>query len=105
MNDVAVITVDRACIHCGYNLHGLTPTDKCPECFTEITLSLRGNLLKDADSDWLDRLRFGTVLKLWNVVVGMAVAALATVLVFTGMPRRQTLPEAKSSNSVCTTVS
>jgi hypothetical protein len=36
----AVIDRDLLCRGCGYNLRGLLPTGSCPECATEISLSL-----------------------------------------------------------------
>lgn len=79
------IAEDQACAHCGYNLRGLSLDGKCPECFTPVEQSLRGNLLKHADPDWLDRLRFGTSLKLWNLVIGLAVTIAAMVFAISGV--------------------
>src|SRR5450755_628139 len=36
----AVIDRDLLCRGCGYNLRGLLPTGSCPECATEIAVSL-----------------------------------------------------------------
>lgn len=79
------IAEDQACAHCGYNLRGLSLHGKCPECFTPVEQSLRGNLLKHADPDWLDRLRFGTTLKLWNLVIGLAVTIAAIIFAISGV--------------------
>ncbi len=80
------IAEDRPCIHCGYNLRGLTPHGQCPECGERISGSLRGNLLKHADADWLDTLHFGAKLKLWNIALGILVGLAAGILVAVGFP-------------------
>lgn len=70
-------TVDRdvPCVRCGYNLRGLTPDTRCPECGTAVNQSLQGNFLRFADPDWLGRLQTGTSLKLWNVLFGLLLGA------------------------------
>ena len=55
----SVIEVDTECIHCGYNLRGLTRDGRCPECSAPTDDPLRGNLLRHADPDRLDRVSFG----------------------------------------------
>jgi hypothetical protein len=65
------IEVDTECTHCGYNLRGLSREGRCPECGSLIDESLHGDLLRHADPEWLDRLRFGTSLKLWNIAIGL----------------------------------
>ena len=70
---MGVITDDHSCIHCGYNLRGLGRDGRCPECFTPIGQSVHGNLLRYADAAWLDKLRFGTVLKLWHIGLGILI--------------------------------
>ncbi|UCE58460.1 MAG: hypothetical protein JSU63_13570 [Phycisphaerales bacterium] len=83
---VEVIAEDKPCIHCGYNLRGLMPDGRCPECGEEIGQSLRGNLLKYADPEWLDRLYFGANLKLWNIALGIVVGIAGGILVAIGLP-------------------
>ncbi len=86
--DVA-IDIDVTCIHCGYNLRGLLPSGRCPECGSNIIDSVRGDLLKFADPAWLDKLRFGTSLKLWSILLailsGVAAAALALFSSFSSL--------------------
>jgi len=57
-------TVDAPvdCIGCGYQLRGLPAEGACPECATAIWRSVRGDLLRDADPDWLARVRRGVSL-------------------------------------------
>jgi len=82
-----VIAEDTPCRRCGYNLRGLAATGLCPECGTAIGLSLVGNLLKQADPDWLDRLRLGTALKLWNIALGIVVVVAAGAIMAAGLPQ------------------
>jgi len=81
-----VLEEDTPCRRCGYNLRGLTTTGLCPECGTAVALSLVGSLLKQADPDWVERLRFGTALKLWNIALGVVLGAAAVAFMGTGLP-------------------
>ncbi len=60
--DLGRLTADLPCAHCGYNLRGLPPEGKCPECGTAIAESLRGDLLSAADPAWLQRIYRGQAL-------------------------------------------
>jgi hypothetical protein len=82
-----VLKEDTPCRRCGYNLRGLLPTGLCPECGTAIAHSIIGNLLKQADPDWLERLRLGASLKLWNIALGILVGVAAGVIVVAGLPQ------------------
>lgn len=74
---------DLACVGCGYNLRMLSIDGNCPECFTPIGNTLRGNLLKFSDPGWLDRIRLGMVVKLWNLLAGFLMGfAIAIAVVF-----------------------
>lgn len=53
---------DLLCVHCGYNLRGLVPDGRCPECGTLIARSIRGDLLSAADPAWLTRVSQGQTL-------------------------------------------
>ena len=57
-----ILPDSRLCAHCGYNLRGLPPEGKCPECGTPIARSLHGNLLSAADPAWLQRIYRGQTL-------------------------------------------
>ena len=50
------------CVRCGYNLRGLEPDGRCPECGTHIERSLRGNMLLYSDSSYLESLSRGALL-------------------------------------------
>lgn len=77
----AEIAEDTQCIRCGYNLRGLSKGGLCPECGIPIERSLRGDLLKYADPEWLEKLRFGVSLKLWNIVLSILLAFGVSILI------------------------
>lgn len=77
--EAAPVAADAPCTRCGYNLRGLGPQGRCPECGEATALSLRGDLLAYADPQWLARVRSGIALLLWNIV-------LAIILPFTAIP-------------------
>ncbi len=80
------VVEDVACVHCGYNLRGLSGDGRCPECFEKVAVSLRGNLLKYADTAWLRKLRFGATLKLWNILVGFGGGLISGIVSSAGVP-------------------
>src|ERR1700733_1253483 len=44
---------DLPCRSCGYNLRTLSIDGICPECATPVRVSMRGDLLREADPIWL----------------------------------------------------
>jgi len=74
-----VLQEDRACARCGYNLRGLRSDGMCPECGAPIQHSLQGNMLKFADGGWLEKVKLGIALKLWNVLFGLIAGAVTLV--------------------------
>jgi hypothetical protein len=50
---------DLPCRSCGYNLRTLSTEGICPECATPVRTSMRGELLRDADPNWLYMLLIG----------------------------------------------
>lgn len=58
----ATIVDDRPCLACGYNLRGLTAADRCPECGRPVADSLRGNLLKYSNPNYVTWLYQGVIL-------------------------------------------
>ncbi len=60
---------DTPCRKCGYNLRGLMPEGRCPECGTPIGLSLHGRLLRYADPAWVEGLARGVNLILWGLLL------------------------------------
>lgn len=67
---------DVPCRKCGYNLRGLRPDDRCPECAEPILTTVQGDLLRFADRPWLARVDNGVRWMLW---AGAAVLALSTL--------------------------
>lgn len=55
----AELPSDIACIRCGYLLHGLESSGKCPECGLEIETTLSGGDLRRADPLWVGRVAAG----------------------------------------------
>jgi hypothetical protein len=82
----AEISEDVPCVHCGYNLRGLTRDKFCPECGTPINRSIFGNQLRYAHPGWLERVRFGTSLKLWNIVIVILVVVGDAIIAAVGLP-------------------
>ncbi len=76
---------DTLCTHCGYNVRGLYVAGRCPECGTDVALSLRGDLLQYADAHWLDQLRFGVKLSLWNIVLVFVSGVISSYAAATGL--------------------
>lgn len=63
---------DLECVHCGYNLRGLTKKHRCPECGTPAGMSLLGDLLQYAPVHWLKSVRNGLAMLLWAIGIGIA---------------------------------
>ena len=55
----AQVIDDLPCRTCGYNLRTLAKDGVCPECATPVVASLRSELLREADPNWLRRMRSG----------------------------------------------
>lgn len=68
---------EALCRRCGYALRGLTIHGRCPECGTSVGWSIRGDLLRYSDPDWVERLARGT---LW-IIVGVLGGLLASIIV------------------------
>jgi hypothetical protein len=66
---------DVPCRKCGYNLRGLLPEGRCPECGTAVGYSLQGDLLRFMSPDWVGTLRSGAR----TIILGVAVIILGIV--------------------------
>lgn len=74
-------------MRCGYNLRGLRSDGNCPECGNVISASLRGDLLRFSDPQWLARLRLGASLKLWAIAIGILLGfAVGLAVSFLSLP-------------------
>lgn len=79
---------DTACRKCGYNLRGLRPETRCPECAAPVLETLQGNFLRFASRPWCARIAAGVDWMLW---AGVGVV-LATLLTFVQAVRIPTKP-------------
>ena len=78
------LAIDVACRSCGYNLRGLRPGDRCPECGASIDQSLVADRLQFANPAWLRAVSGGVRQVRWGFIVTSltALAALAVEAVF-----------------------
>jgi hypothetical protein len=70
---------DLSCARCGYNLRGLHVSGVCPECGETVETSLKGNLLRHADSHWLRTVTRGMAWTTWSlriVIIGFGLIIL-----------------------------
>ncbi len=75
------ITSDIPCSQCGYTLQGLPATGYCPGCGSRVSESVRSDLLQFADPDWLARVKLGTDLLNWSLVLKLLLALAGTCTV------------------------
>ena len=76
------IGIDIPCRKCSYNLRGLLPEARCPECNSAIGYSLQGDYLRFADPGWVEKLASGInwwiggaiVAAVFGVISSMAVS-------------------------------
>jgi hypothetical protein len=79
---------DISCRKCGYNLRGLSPDGRCPECGTAVGRSLRGDYLHFADPQWVQTLASGMNWIVAGIVVGIMVGVITGGLIgSTGLDR------------------
>ncbi|HVX85336.1 MAG TPA: hypothetical protein VH253_11190 [Phycisphaerae bacterium] len=74
------MTHDVTCRACGYNLRGLSPDGRCPECGQGIELSLLSDNLRVADGTWVAELARGLRCLRWAVACGLMFAPLFLVV-------------------------
>lgn len=74
------VTASLPCRQCGYDLHGLHESGRCPECGAVVGMSLRSDLLQFSQPEWVGSLRFGVKLILWSMLVTFVGSILAVIL-------------------------
>src|SRR5687767_5429673 len=77
-----IIASDIPCRRCGYNLRGLSEAGLCPECGTAVGLSIKGDLLRYADPQWLRRVQVGLWLMFAGVICSIAMRLTSSWLFF-----------------------
>jgi hypothetical protein len=82
LDPAGAVAGDLPCCKCGYNLRGLRPADRCPECAASILTTVTGNLLRFADRKWLTRVDNGVRWMLWAGAGVLALSSLFFVPVF-----------------------
>jgi hypothetical protein len=92
-----VIDTEMLCKRCGYNLCGLQPTGRCPECAAPIEFSMRGFYLRFADPQWLEKLALGTRLILWGLLIAIVVDIAAMFMLRYDLFLRQMIAMAAGS--------
>ncbi|MEI8197567.1 MAG: hypothetical protein WCI73_16860 [Phycisphaerae bacterium] len=73
------IAVDTHCIYCGYNLRGLLPDSRCPECghLTDDTLRI-----PPRPTEWVRQLHIGLLLYLYRILFVVLAAVLPLSIFF-----------------------
>lgn len=69
VTDDGLVLATRHCIRCSYNLQGLPAAGVCPECGTEVALSLRDNLLRYSDPGYVSSLLGGVQMVQASVIL------------------------------------
>jgi len=73
------IAIDITCRKCGYNLRGLLPDGRCPECGTAVGRSLHGDLLRFSDPEWVQKLASGMNWIVASIVISLFGGALGAI--------------------------
>ncbi|HWL94797.1 MAG TPA: hypothetical protein VNT79_14860 [Phycisphaerae bacterium] len=72
------------CIDCEYDLGGLAPEGKCPECGAAISRSALSNRLVFSSPNWLKRVVLGLNMLRWSLLLGLLTPLLGILLVTAG---------------------
>ena len=65
------IAQDMRCLNCGYNLRGLLPDGRCPECGIAVGRSAYGDVLRYCEPAWVESLASGANWLLASILVGI----------------------------------
>jgi hypothetical protein len=81
---------DIACIRCDYNLRTLRLDAVCPECGSPVGLTVRDDLLRYADPQWVQQLASGSrwILLSTGLAAIVALPVAAAILMSNGGPQR-----------------
>lgn len=74
-----VVTDNRRCVTCSYDLRGLLSSGSCPECGTPIAKSLRDNLLINSSPEYLAKIHRG-VFFVQAAIIGMILVVFLGIL-------------------------
>ncbi len=77
------IDEDLLCLKCDYNLRGLDPNRRCPECDMAVGRSIHGDMLRFCDPAWVERLASGMDWIRLGVILGLTAFILILALVAT----------------------
>lgn len=83
---VTPVPAGFTCISCGYDLRGLAPDSRCPECAEPIANSLKPNLLRFADPERLTLIARGAR----RIAINLLLYAICHVISFSGALWRNT---------------
>jgi hypothetical protein len=75
-----VVEADIPCRKCAYNLRGISTAGQCPECGTNVVVSVRGHLIRYCDPRWVAGLSKGVRLILWALLLAIVCAPAGAVL-------------------------
>ncbi len=78
----SLVTADRYCIQCAYLLRGLPTSGKCPECGTEVAMSLREPMLGSASLDYVRKVNSGLNFVLYGILFLVLMMILSIGAVF-----------------------
>ena len=65
------VAADLRCRSCGYNLRGISPEGRCPECQAEVGKSIRAGVLGDCDRNWVRQLAGGVSWIIESILFGV----------------------------------
>jgi hypothetical protein len=82
-----MVSQDRACVRCSYNLRGLPIEGNCPECGTPVQDSLKGILLQFATSEYRAKITSGLSFIL-NGILLMVIAVVCGIALSAAIPRQ-----------------
>jgi hypothetical protein len=68
---VATVSDDLTCRRCGYNLRGLEVSGRCPECNSDVALSMQSDMLSFANPYWLRTLARGATVLCVGLSLGL----------------------------------